>query len=765
MEPGEFEGVIGRDFSTSQPWWPRTPGAAPGSPNVVIVILDDVGFAQLGCFGSDIATPVFDRLAAGGLRFTNFHTTALCSPTRACVLTGRNHHTNGMGRIVELATGFPGYDASIPKANGMLPEMLLPAGYATFAVGKWHLTPENECHLAAPRGRWPLGRGFERFYGFMEGETHQFFPALVSDNHQVLPPRRPEDGYHLTEDLVDQAIAFITDVRVADAEKPFFLYFCPGACHAPHQSPPAWIERYGGAFDGGWDRWREQTLARQLELGVLPPATELSPRPDWVPAWASLSADEQHLYARYMEAFAGFLSHTDHHVGRLVDFLETTGQLDNTVMLVLSDNGASSEGGPTGSVNDVRPWNLAPRTVAEALARIDEIGGPLCHNNYPWGWTVAGNTPFKRWKRETHEGGVADPFIVCWPDGIAARGETRRHYVHAIDIVPTVLELLDVQPPAVVAGVAQRPLEGTSFASCLDDPAAAERHVTQYYEMFGCRALYHDGWKAVTYHPIQDTRRGFDDDVWELYHVAQDASECHDLAAEHPDILEDLVARWWQEAEDHQVLPLDNRPFSAFVFDRPSAVAPPSRYVYYPGAAAVPEMVAVNVRNRSHVVRAEIEVPGGAGGVGGDVQGVLVSQGSGLGGWALYVMDGRPAYVHNYVSLDEHHVRARPGTAGLTPGRHTVVFAYAKTGEHRGVGRLAVDGQIVGEDEIERFTPMRFSITGAGLTCGYSDGLPVTGDYASPFAFTGRILQVVIEVDGAAFGDPEADAHFALARQ
>jgi arylsulfatase len=752
-----FEGRIGRTFEDSEPWWPEVRRARPGSPNVVLVLLDDVGFAQLGCFGSDIATPTFDGLAARGLRFTNFHTTALCSPTRSCLLTGRNHHSNGMGRIIELSMGFPGYDARIPFANGLLSEMLLPHGYATFAVGKWHLTPEDECHMAAPRTRWPLGRGFERFYGFMEGETHQYTPALISDNHQVHPPRSYEDGYHLTEDLVDQVIGFVKDLRAVDDAKPFFLYFCPGACHAPHQAPSPWIERYRGKFDGGWDEWRDATLARQLADGVLPPGTELSPRPDWVPAWEALDDMSKTVYARYMEAFAGFLSHTDAQVGRLLGFLEECGELDNTILVVMSDNGASSEGGPFGSVNDVRQWNVVPRTVEEAFARLDELGGPWCHNNYPWGWTVAGNTPFKRWKRETHEGGVADPLIFSWPAGVRTSGELRRQYVHVVDVTPTVLDLLELEPPDTVGGVAQRPLEGISFAHCLNDGSAESRHHTQYYEMFGCRAVYHRGWKAVTFHPIQDTRIGFDDDRWELYHIDDDASECHDLAEQEPEKLKELVDVWWTEAERHQVLPLDNRPFSEFVFDKPRLVPERHRYVYRPGAAAVPEMAAVNVRNRDHLVRADVELPEGA-----TVSGVILAQGSGLGGWALYMSEGRLAYAHNYVSLEEHHINA---DAVIAAGRHELAFRFRRTADHTGVGQLLVDGAVVGEGTIPRFTPMRFSLTGAGLTCGYGDGLPVTRRYSGTFAFTGTIHRVVVEVDGEGFVDPEADSAFAIARQ
>jgi arylsulfatase len=752
-----FKGVIGRYHHDSTPWWPDPERAPAGAPNVVLLVLDDVGFAQLGCFGSDIATPTLDRLAAGGLRYTNFHTTALCSPTRACLLTGRNHHSVGMGRIIELATGFPGYCARVPRSAGFLPEMLVPRGWAAWAVGKWHLTPEDECHLAASRARWPLGRGFERWYGFFGGETHQFDPALVEDNHHVAPPRSIEEGYHLTEDLVDRAIGLVKDLRAVDREKPFFLYLCTAACHSPHQAPPDWIERYRGRFDAGWDVWREETLARQIAAGVLPPGTALSPRPGWVPAWDDLSADERRLYARFMEAFAGFLSHTDHHLGRLLAFLEETGDLDDTLVLALSDNGASSEGGPHGSVNDLRPWNMAARPVDEALRRIDEIGGPRCHNNYPWGWTVAGNTPFRRWKREVHEGGVADPLIVHWPRGIAARGELRRQYVHAIDVAPTILEALGVEAPATIAGVAQAPLEGTSFAYTLNDAAAPERHVTQYYEMFGCRAIYHRGWKAVTYHPIQDPTLSFDQDRWELYDVTRDPTECHDLAPREPARLRELVELWWAEAERYQVLPLDNRAISALVLERPSQVPQRRRYVYYPGASPVPEAAGVNVRNRSHRIVAEAEIPPGG------AAGVLVAQGSLLGGWALYVKDGRLHYAHNFVGMEEHRVTS---DAVLAPGARALAFRFTRTGEHEGTGELLVDGAVAGRVDIPRFTPTRFSLTGAGLACGRSpSGLAVTDDYRAPFPFTGTLRRVVVEVDGPPYRDAEGEARVAVTTQ
>jgi arylsulfatase A-like enzyme len=766
MEPSEFRGRIGRYHWESEPHWPARPEPRAGAPNVIIVLLDDVGFAQLGCFGSDIETPTMDRLAAAGLRYSNFHTTALCSPTRACVLTGRNHHTCGMGRIIELATGFPGYDASPARSIGFLPQMLTPQGYAAWAMGKWHLTPEDETHLAAPRARWPLGRGFERFYGFINGgETHQFAPALVCDNHFVKPATRGSDampdGYHFTEDIIDRSIECITDLRHVDVHKPFFLYLSPGACHSPHQAPRDLIDNYRGHFDGGWDHWREQTLARQKRTGLLPEHTELSPRPDWVPAWEALSDAARRVYARYMEAFAGFLTHTDRELGRLVDFLERTGELDNTLLFVLSDNGASSEGGPLGSVNDVRAWNAIGQSVDEALARLDEIGGPRMHNNYPWGWTVAGNTPFRRWKRETHEGGVADPLIVHWPQGVTAASQRddgfRRHYVHAIDIVPTIFDAVGMDPPSTIDGVEQHPIEGVSFFATFADPAAPDRHTTQYYEMFGCRAIYHDGWKAVTYHPIQDDTPGVDQVRWELYDLRSDPSEVHDLADQKPEKLDELVELWWREAERYHVLPIDNRPFSEFVLERPPSVAPRPRYIYRPWASVVPEAVAVNVKNRPHTIAAHIDVP-----TDGQVEGVILAQGSYLGGYAFYILDGCLRYAHNLSGTAVHVVAS---DRRLGAGRHTVELRYGCDPERPKLAQLVIDGAAVGEDEIPQFTWNRFSLTGAGLTCGYGLAPAVSDDYVAPFRFTGGLDQVVVEVAGEPVVDPIAEALDAIRSQ
>lgn len=752
----EFRGKIGRYRSESEPWWPEPVRPPAGAPNVLVVLLDDVGFAQLGCFGSDIDTPNFDRLAANGLRYTNFHTTALCSPTRACVLTGRNHHRVGMGRITDLATGFPGYNCRIGPEHGFLSEMLVPNGYAAYAVGKWHLTPDDEHHLAASRARWPLGRGFERFYGFFGGETHQFAPALIHDQHRVAPPRSWEDGYHLSEDLGDRAIEFLADLRHAQPDKPFFLYLCTGACHSPHQAPPEWIEHYRGRFDDGWDAWRDATLTRQIATGVIEEGTELSPRPEWVPAWDSLPADQQGLFARFQECFAAFLSHADHHVGRVLDFLAETGDLDNTLVMVLSDNGASSEGGPTGSVNDARPWNLAPREVGEATARIDELGGPYLHNNYPWGWTVAGNTPFRRWKREVHEGGVADPLIVSWPARITDAGEVRHHYVHAIDLLPTVLDAAGIDAPAEIGGVTQSPIDGVSFAATFSDAQAPAGRETQYYEMLGCRAIYHRGWKAVVYKAIADSSVPFDDDPWELYHLDDDPTECHDLAAERPDVLRELVERWWIEAARNNVLPLDNTPFGFLFGEERPGHAPRERYIYYPYGGPVIEEAAVNVRNRSHTIAAEVSVPAGG------AEGILLAQGSVLGGYALFVLDGRLHYVHNFVGLEVHRVSS---ASEIPTGDHVLAFQFARTGEHAGTGTLLIDGEPVGETAIPRFTPTRFSITGEGLCCGFDTGMPVVDEYRPPFRFTGTLHRVVVDVSGEPYVDPRAEAELSVRAQ
>jgi arylsulfatase A-like enzyme len=752
-----FEGVIGRDWRDSTPWWPDEPAAPGGAPNVLLIVLDDVGFGQLGCYGSDISTPTIDRLAAEGVRLANFHTTALCSPTRSCLLTGRNHHRNGMGRVADLATGYPGYWGMIPRENGFLSEILRAHGYASYAVGKWHLTPDDEVNMAASRASWPLGRGFDRWYGFHGGETHQFAPALYHDNHAVLAPGTYEDGYHLSADLANRAIEFLSDLRAVDENQPFFCYLATGACHSPHHAPPEWIARYRGHFDAGWDAWRDATYARQLESGLLPEGTALSPRPAWVPAWDDLAPEDQAVAARFMECFAAYLSYTDAQLGRVIDYLTEIGDLDNTVIMLCSDNGASSEGGARGSLNDVRSYNGAASGRRELRARIDEIGGPSTHNNYPWGWTMAGNTPFKRWKREVHEGGVADPCIVRLPPGrvAGAAGGIRHQFAHAIDVLPTVLELVGIEPPSVIDAVAQSSIDGTSFGYALADPQAPGHHDTQYFEMLGSRAIYDKGWKAVTFHPLGnmyddglDPNAPFDDDVWELYHVAEDLSETNDLAAQEPERLAAMIELWWEQARRNDVLPLDNRPLEAILHPRPRRRGSRHRYEYRPFGAPVPEPSAVHLPNREHTITAEVEIRADV-----TADGILLAMGSALGGFAFYLFEGRIRYVHNLYSKERHVIGS---DEVIAPGAHELAYSFTKTKGFSGIGRLSVDNRVVGEGEIPHFTPMSFSGTGGGLTCGYEMGPAIGDDYVAPFRCTASIRRVVVEVSGDHERDPMA---------
>jgi arylsulfatase len=739
--------------------------APDGAANVIVVVLDDVGFAQLGCYGSDIETPVIDALAKRGVRLANFHTTSLCSPTRVCLLTGRNHHRSGLGRVADLAVGFPGYWGKPPRENGYLSEILRANGYATYAVGKWHLSPEDETNDAGSRATWPLARGFDRWYGFHGGETHQFVPALFSDNHSVRPPKTVVDGYHLSEDLADRAITMLGDLRAVDAQKPFFLYFATGACHSPHQPPRSWREHYRGRFDEGWDTWRDKTFARQQSMGLVRATASLSPRPSWVRPWSDLGGEERAVAARFMECYAGFLSHADQQVGRVLDFVNDLGETNNTIVIVVSDNGASAEGGSQGSINDVRLSNLDPASEQEMFARLDEIGGPSTHNNYPWGWTMAGNTPFRRWKREVHEGGVADPCVVFWPRGNLDAGAVRHQFTHAIDVLPTLTDVLGVTVPETIDGVAQSSFDGVSFAYLLEKGTGSspERHETQYFEMFGSRAIYHQGWKAVTFHPIgplyddQNPNDPFEDDVWELYRVSEDVAETRDLAGEHPDLVADLVALWWSEAERNQVLPLDNRVLWALTHPKPDRRAARTRFRYFPLGAPVPESVAVNVRNRSHALLVDFTIlePD-------RTDGVLLALGSVLGGWSLHVLDGRLRYVHNLYgkALDEIVASERLGV-----GAHHTEYHFTKDHGLGGEGLLRCDGVDVAHGTIERFTPSGFNGVGVGVTCGYEWGPPVGRGYDAPFEFAGIIERALVETTGPVVRDPLAELEAILAEQ
>ncbi len=768
----KFPGHIGLTTEDSSPAWPEPIRAAEGSPNVLFFVLDDVGYGQLSAFGGLVETPNIDRIAKMGLRYSNMHTTALCSPTRACILTGRNHHSNGVASIMETATGYPGYDARMPFENGMLSEALRQQGYNTFCVGKWHLSPSEENTAAGPFHRWPLGRGFERFYGFLGGETNQWYPDLTEDNRAIEPPKTPAEGYHLSDDLADQAIRMILDAHVNAPEKPFFMYYATGCGHAPHHVAKEWADEYQGRFDDGWDVYRKTVFAQQKELGIVPVHAELPPRDPDVPEWESLTSDEKRLYARFMEVYAGFVSFTDHHFGRILDTLEEIGELDNTLVMVISDNGASAEGGPAGSLNEMFFFNNMSESFDDNFQQIDTLGDTQSYNHYPWGWAWAGDTPFRRWKRETYRGGSTDPFVMSWPAGIAARGEVREQYAHAIDMVPTVLDILGIEAPDAIRGVAQAPIEGVSFAPSFDDVAAESGHKTQYFEMFGHRAIDHDGWRAVNPWPGPDfttaAAKGrqfgseislavldeLETDGWELYRITDDPTESRDVGPQHPAKLRELVALWWVEAGKYKVLPLDGEVTSRLGVERPQTSRPRSRFTYYPGLSAVPQPAGPQTLNRPHSIEADVTIPPSG------AEGVLLANGGAAGGFVLYVMDGRLHYTLNYLARDFFTVSS---VDDLSEGRHKLRFEFEPTGAPdftvgkgaSGRFQLYVDGVLVGNVEVPYTTPMFYELE--GLSCGYDSGAPVLADvYSSPFSFTGTIHEVVVDLEGELIEDDDA---------
>ena len=742
MADQTFQGVINREVADSTPWWPDPVLPEQGSPNIVVILLDDTGFSHLGSFGSFIDTPNFDRLADAGIRYTNFHTTALCSPTRACLLTGRNHHSVGMRAISNFDTGFPNMRGRIAPSAATLAEVLGPVGYHTMAVGKWHLAPMREASAAGPFTDWPLQRGFDRFYGFLNGETDQFHPELCADNHFVEPPATPEGGYHLSEDLVDRAIDMVRNQKSLVPERPFFLYLAFGATHAPHQAPDDYLAKYRGRFDEGWDVWRQRVYERQLELGVIPPGTELAPRNPGVQPWDDLSADEQAFACRLQEAFAAFLDHTDAQVGRLLDALEAQGELHNTLVFALSDNGASQEGHATGVMDEFRYFNNIPEDLAAAVARLDDIGTRRSFSNYPWGWAQVGNTPGKRYKQNTHGGGVRDPLIVSWPAGIdpASRGQIRSQFHHVIDLAPTVLDVLGIEAPASVKGVEQQPVEGTSLAYTFS-PAAADaaavptRKTSQYFEMFGHRAIWADGWKAVTWH-----RPGtaLDDDTWELYHLDRDFSETNDLADAEPERLAEMIDLFWSEAERYGVLPIDAGEMRGLFAGHPMAGTPRARdaFVYRPPLERIPMDTSPGFGARSWRLRADVDRP--AGGRAGD--GALLAVGTVNNGLAAYILGGRLVYEHNYFGqrttvTSETEVPTGEVTVGVD-------FDRVRRGPAR--VRLVIDegdeSTIVGEGVVPRISVMISSI---GMDIGRNP-TGVSEAYDPPFAFGGRIDEVRI---------------------
>jgi arylsulfatase A-like enzyme len=785
-----FKGTVNIDIRDSVPdWAPFEPPKAPdGAPNVLYIVLDDVGFSALDCYGGPIDTPNIDRIAADGLRYTQFHTTALCSPTRSCLLTGRNHTRNSMACITEAASGFPNASGTIAQENGMLPQILGELGWNTYMTGKWHLCPTIEMNVASTRRNWPTGRGFERFYGFLGAETNQWYPDLVYDNHPIDQPRLPEDGYHFTEDITDKALEFIKDAKVLAPDKPFFLYYAPGAAHAPHQVPKEWIEKFKGRFDMGYEAIREQTLARQKELGIVPADTELPkvnplgtteprtgpkgqafPEVDVTKRWDSLSDDEKRLFCRMAEVYAGFLAHADHHIGRLLDYLEETGQRENTMVVVVSDNGASGEGGPNGSVNENKLFNGVPDDIESNLAMLDELGGTKAYNHYPNGWAMAFNTPFKMWKRYELNGGTSDPCIISLPSSMAGaaagKGELRHQYHHAIDIVPTILDALGVQAPTAIGGHVQSPFDGLSMRYSVEQASAPSARKTQFYSMLGSRGIWHEGWKAVTTHPTLSGWSDFNSDTWELYHTDVDRSEIHNLADEQPDKLRELVNLWFAEAGANGAFPLDDRSaLEIMLTPRPLLSPDRDRYVYFPDAADVPESQAVNIRSRSYAIMAQVDIPAPG------AQGVVFAHGARFGGHTLYVKDNRLHYVYNFIGMFEQKIDA---TEDLPVGDNLAISAsFVKDGEDppgvtTGILSLYHGDHKVGEGRIKTqpglFTPM-----GEGLCVGRDSGEAVTDDYpnGSPHRFTGgSIRRVVVDVSGKPSVSSKGEAEGAFARQ
>lgn len=718
------------------------PSAPEGAPNVVVIVLDDVGFGQLGCFGGAIRTPNIDRIAADGVRFNRFHVTSICSSTRAALLSGRNHHAVGVGATQETSFALPGYSGRLPKSAALLPRILRDNGYNTMAVGKWHLTPQAEYSASGPFERWPLGVGFERYYGFLGAETNHWSPELVRDNSPIEVPQ--SEGYHLTEDLAEQAIAMIRNQQQSTPDKPFLCWIATGAAHAPHHVGRDWIEQYAGAFDDGWEVLREQTFGRQRDIGIIPSDTNLTPRPDWVQEWSALSDDVRRLFARYMEVFAAFVTHTDEQIGRILSYLETRGMAENTLVMLMSDNGTSSEGGTHGTLNEAASWLGDNASVADALARIDEIGGPMHTNHYPWGWAWAGNSPFQLWKRYSWLGGVRAPLVVRWPERIRDRGAIRPQFMHAVDITPTILGAIGVAAPDHVDGVRQQRVDGVDASATLFDGDAPEHRRTQYFEMHGSRSIYHEGWKATTnfVSPLFGERdhitgsHSYETDAWQLFDLTQDFSESVDLSHAHPDKVRELEELWVQTANDNNVFPL---------FD------PSAGYPMHPGEYPLPR--SMSYERSDHPVAAG-RVPSMFGGFvleasisvdsSTDCRGVIAAFGDHQGGWVVHVVDGD-------VHVDVVHGTMRchlESTSPVGAGDHVLVLSM-----EAGHLRLSIDGESVADG---RFDGLFFfpgvTTSAGGLWIGRHDGLSVVDTYQSPGRFTGGIDFVRITTGSPAGG-------------
>ena len=744
---------IGTTIADSTPWWPEQAPRGDHHRNVLVVLLDDVGYADFGCYGSAIETPTVDRLADDGLRYTGFHTTAMCSTTRASLLTGRNHHDVGMGCLANFDSGFPGYRGKIAADAPTIAERLRPYGYRNYMVGKWHATSTTETGPTGPFDGWPLGRGFDRFYGFLDAETDQYSPELVRDNTHVSAPGDHSTGYHLTADLADEAIRNVTDHHAASPDTPWFLLFAPGACHAPHQAPKDLINHYTTMFEHGWDVERDQRLARQIALGVVPAGTELPPRNFGVKAWAQHSDVEHRLFARLAGAYAAMLHHFDEQLGRVIATLAATGQLDDTIVMVLSDNGASQEGGPLGFVNAMAPFNLVTESLDDKVARLDDIGGPDTHTNFPHGFAMASNTPLRMYKQNTHSGGIRDPLVVRTPEGRSNGDDGLRHqFCHVSDLAPTVLDLLGIEPT-------DGDMTGVSFASTLVEPEADTGKSIQYFEMFGHRGLWLDGWKAVAWHP---PGHSFEDDRWELFDLADDFNECHDLAAEQPDRLQAMIDRWWVEAEANQVLPLDDRFGERFAENAARFHGDRRRFVFTAGMGHLPSDVAPDLRSRSYTLTARIE-PFESG-----TQGVLIAHGDATCGYSLFVRDGHLVHdlniggTHQIVSSDS------PISVGATELTFRMQRSPGDGPFPHGGGTLLIDGLEVGRMETEQI--FWLMISWSGLDIGLDRGTTVadydhSGRHLGPFTYTGALVEVTVDLDDDQQVDHDAAGDTELARE
>ncbi|WP_181149738.1 arylsulfatase [Arthrobacter sp. MYb227] len=715
-------------------------------PNIIFVVLDDLGYSDIGCYGSEISTPNIDRLATNGVRYTNFHTTAMCSPTRASLLTGRQHHAVGMGMITEWATSDPGYAGRIDPRAANIAEVLQADAYATMAIGKWHVMPQAEAKPSGPFSDWPLQKGFDRWYGFHGALADSWTPELFEDNHTIDLPDRP--GYHLTEDLIDQSISYIRDFRANESERPFFMYLALGAAHWPHQVAEEYIAKYKGNYDKGWDVIRDERLARQKALGVIPQNTDLAPRNLGVEAWDDLDKDRKRLFARMQEVYAGFIDHTDEQIGRLLDYLEKIEDLDNTIIVLLSDNGASPEGGSDGAVNARKNLVYGTETLEDKMAAIDELGSESAYNHYPKGWAQVSNTPLKWYKKDVHGGGVRDPFIVHWPAQIADQGTVRTQYHHVVDVVPTIMDLIGAKFPTQWRGQEQMPIHGVSMAYTLDDATAPTRKQIQYYEMLGDRGIWLDGWKAVALH---EKGAPFEDDEWELYHVAEDFSECHNLADERPEKLKELVDLWWAEAHENQVLPLDDREYERAA----AAIAKLAKdsYRFYPGMARLDRYHVPDITNRSYSITAVADLADQEA-----TEGVLLSIGSRFGGLVLFCQEDKLVFEYSYDAGERTKVTS---ASTLELGSNTVLeLRFDSDGNGGGTANLIINGVLDAQVNIARTWPVA-GLAG-GLHCGRDGASLVSESYTGPFAFNGKLHHVSLVLDGSSRNDVSTEIKRAL---